>query len=43
MGDLSPEEWRIVSLAECPTARRKMAELMADWASGTESGKCARD
>lgn len=43
MVDLSPEEWRIISLAECPAARRKMAELMAGWASGTEPGKCARD
>lgn len=28
MGDLSPEEWRIVSLAECPKTRRTMAETI---------------
>lgn len=28
MGDLSPEEWRIVSLAECPKTRRRMAETI---------------
>jgi len=28
MGDLSPEEWRIVSLAECPKTRRRMAQTI---------------
>ena len=27
MADLSPEEWRIIALAECPKVRRTMAEL----------------
>ncbi len=26
MEDLSPEEWRIIALAECPKTRRTMAE-----------------
>jgi hypothetical protein len=28
MEDLSPEEWRIIALAECPKTRRTMAETI---------------
>ena len=27
VADLSPDEWRIIALAECPKVRRSMAEL----------------
>lgn len=28
MTDLSPEEWRVIALAECPETRRTMAEMI---------------
>jgi|APAra7269096979_1048534.scaffolds.fasta_scaffold07180_4 hypothetical protein len=34
MADLSPEEWRIVSMAECPKTRRTMADTILNSTSG---------
>lgn len=43
MADLSPEEWRIISLAECPKTRRSMADMIAHSTPGAGKAPPCRD
>ncbi|WP_420471207.1 hypothetical protein [Brevundimonas sp. FT23042] len=42
MADLSPEEWRIIALAECPTTRRSMADMISRSLTGAGKASSCR-
>jgi hypothetical protein len=42
MADLSPEEWRIIALAECPKTRRTMADMIANSPPGVGKAPLCR-